>query len=260
MLTLLFLQSLVLALLSGFGIITTTPFAALALFAGVANSFETPTRQAFFVQLLDDRADLANAIALNSILMNGARLVGPSIGGFIIAAWDETTCFAINAASYLPALAALAGTKQVRATPPRAASHPLADLADGWRYAVITFIPIRRMLFLLATVSIAIGPHPPHAGDRGEDLRAGAAAAGSSSARSAWARSSPRALSRAAPVGAGPGEVDRHRLDPGRRRRGGFCFSRSVPRHMQSNQRQGIHARPDVLHAQTGDGAALIGL
>lgn len=157
-LSLLFLQSLLLALLSGFGIITTTQLAALALFAGVANSFETPTRQAFFVQLLDDRADLANAIALNSILMNGARLVGPSIGGFIIAAWDETTCFAINAASYLAVLAALAGTKQVRSSPPRAASHPLADLADGWRYAMGS-VPIRRMLFLLATVSIAIGPY-----------------------------------------------------------------------------------------------------
>jgi MFS family permease len=157
-LTLLFLQSLALALLSGLGIITTTQLAALALFAGVANSFETPTRQAFFVQLLDDRADLANAIALNSILMNGARLVGPSIGGFIIAAWDETTCFAINAASYLAVLAALAGTKTVRATPPREASHPLADLADGWRYAMGS-VPIRRMLFLLATVSVAIGPY-----------------------------------------------------------------------------------------------------
>jgi MFS family permease len=228
-LTLLFLQSLVLALLSGLGIITTTQLAALALFAGVANSFETPTRQAFFVQLLDDRADLANAIALNSILMNGARLVGPSIGGFIIAAWDETTCFAINAVSYLAVLAALAGTKQVRSTPPREASHPLADLADGWRYAMGS-VPIRRMLFLLATVSIAIGPYsslmPAIAvktfaqGPQLVGLFIGAVGLGAViSAVSLARRPSVRGLAKwiaISAIMAGAGAA-------------GFCFSRSVP-------------------------------
>lgn len=157
-LTLLFVQSLVLAILSGFGVITTTQLAALALFAGIANSFETPTRQSFFVQLLDDRADLPNAIALNSVLMNGARLAGPSIGGLVIAAWGETACFAINAASYLAVIGALRGVRAVRTAPPRAPTHVLADLRDGWRYAM-GYQPIRRMLFLLATVSIAIGPY-----------------------------------------------------------------------------------------------------
>jgi len=157
-LTLLFLQSSLLAVLSGLGAITMTQLAALALFAGIANSFETPTRQSFIVLLLDERADLANAIALNSILMNGARLVGPSIGGLVIAAWGETACFAINAASFLVVIGALLRTRTVRAPPPRAASHPLADLADGWRYAM-GFMPIRRMLLMLATLSITIGPY-----------------------------------------------------------------------------------------------------
>ena len=157
-LSLLFVQSLALAILSGLGALTMAQLAALALFAGVANSFETPTRQSFFVQLLDDRDDLPNAIALNSVLMNGARLVGPSIGGLVIAAWGETACFAINAASYLFVIAALGRTRTVRAVPARAATHPLADLADGWRYAM-GFLPIRRMLLLLATVSMTVGPY-----------------------------------------------------------------------------------------------------
>jgi MFS family permease len=157
-LTLLFLQSLVLAILSGFGVLTMAQLAGLALFAGIANSFETPTRQSFFVQLLDNRDDLPNAIALNSVLMNGARLVGPSIGGLVIAAWGETACFAINAATYLVVIAALRHARAVRPAPARAPSHPLADLADGWRYAM-GFLPIRRMLLLLATVSVTIGPY-----------------------------------------------------------------------------------------------------
>jgi MFS family permease len=151
-------QAALLALLSGLGVITMWQLAALGLFAGVCNSFETPTRQSFFVQLLEDREDLPNAIALNSVLMNGARLVGPSLGGFIIAAAGETACFALNAVSYLAVLGALLRIKTVRNPAARGASHPLADLAAGWRYAM-GHVPIRRMLVLLSTVSVSIGPY-----------------------------------------------------------------------------------------------------
>jgi len=157
-LTLMGLQALALTLLSGFGLITPTLLATLALVGGLANSFETPTRQAFFAQILDNRDDLPNAIALNSILMNGARFVGPSLGGIAIAAAGETFCFAVNAVSYLAVLAALRGTRTVHKPPVRGETHALADLADGWRYAM-GFFPIRRMLLVLATVSITIGPY-----------------------------------------------------------------------------------------------------
>ena len=157
-LTLMGLQALALALLSGLGLVTMPILAALALFGGLCNSFETPTRQSFFVQILDRREDLPNAIALNSILMNGARFVGPSIGGLLIAAAGETFCFSVNAVSYLAVLVALRGTRTVHAPPPRGETHALADLADGWRYAM-GFFPIRRMLLVLATVSITIGPY-----------------------------------------------------------------------------------------------------
>ena len=156
-LALLALQSVALAVLTGLDLITMPLLAVLVLLAGVFNTFETPTRQSIFVQLLEDRADLPNAIALNSMLMNGTRLIGPSIGGLLIAAFDETVCFALNAVSYLAVLGALFAVR-VRRGPARNPSHPLADLAEGWRYAMGT-LPIRRMLFTLAAVSFAISPY-----------------------------------------------------------------------------------------------------
>jgi MFS family permease len=150
-------QSLILAVLSGLHLINQWQLAGLALFAGICNAFETPTRQSIFVQLLDKREDLPNAIAMNSMLMNGTRLIGPSIGGVLIVAFGETLCFALNAVSYLAVLWALGG---VSIQPPaaRKPSHPLTDLADGWRYAM-GMLPVRRMLFTLAAVSFSISPY-----------------------------------------------------------------------------------------------------
>jgi MFS family permease len=156
-LSLMAIQSAVLAVLSGLGIITMPQLAALALFAGICSAFETPTRQSIFVQLLDRREDLANAIALNSMLMNGTRLIGPSIGGLLIAAFDETVCFALNSLSYLAVLFALLHLR-VNPRPQRTPSHPLADLAEGWRYAM-GMLPVRRLLFTLAAVSFSISPY-----------------------------------------------------------------------------------------------------
>ena len=157
-LALLAVQSLTLAVLSGLKLITMPQLAVLALFSGLCNAFETPTRQAFFVQILDRREDLPNAIALNSILMNGTRLLGPSIGGLLIALTDETVCFALNAISYAAVLAALYRVRVTHARVPRPPSHPLADLAEGWRYAM-GLLPVRRMLFTLGAVSVSISPY-----------------------------------------------------------------------------------------------------
>jgi MFS family permease len=156
-LSLMALQSTVLAVLSGMHIITMAQLAVLALFAGVCNSFETPTRQSIFVQLIDKREDLPNAIALNSMLMNGTRLIGPSIGGLLIAAFSETVCFGVNAVSYIAVVFALMSLK-ANPRPARAPSHPLHDLAEGWRYAM-GHLPIRRMLFTLAAVSFSVSPY-----------------------------------------------------------------------------------------------------
>jgi MFS family permease len=155
---LLMTQAVALALLTAFDAMSPPLLAGLALFAGLCNAFETPTRQSIFVQLLEDREDLPNAIALNSMMMNGTRLVGPSIGGLLIASFGETACFAINAVSYVFVLWALLTTTIVHRRTRREPTHPLADLAEGWRYAM-GFMPVRRMLFLLAAVSASISPY-----------------------------------------------------------------------------------------------------
>lgn len=152
------LQSTLLALLTGLGLITPFWLGVLALAAGTANAFETPTRQAFYVQLIGNREDLPNAIALNSILMNGARLVGPSLGGLIIAVSNETVCFSLNALSFLVVLRALARIRPFPPRAPRSGQRLREDLSEGWRYAM-GFLPVRRLLLMLAVVSITIGPY-----------------------------------------------------------------------------------------------------
>jgi MFS family permease len=156
-LSLLALQSTILAVLSGLHLITMPQLAALALFGGICNAFETPTRQSIFIQLLDRREDLPNAIAMNSMLMNGTRLIGPSIGGVLIAAFSETVCFALNAVSYAAVVGALMYLR-ANPRPKRAHTHPLHDLKEGWRYAM-GLLPVRRMLFTLAAVSFSISPY-----------------------------------------------------------------------------------------------------
>ena len=80
---------------------------ALSLFQGLINAFDMPARQAFVVEMVEKREDLPNAIALNSSMVNAARLLGPSIGGVIIAAVGEGWCFALDAVSYLAVIASL---------------------------------------------------------------------------------------------------------------------------------------------------------
>jgi len=156
-LTLLALQATALAVLTGLHLMTMPLLAGLALFAGICNSFEQPMRQSIFIELLDRREDLPNAIALNSMLMNGTRLVGPSIGGLLIAAFGEFVCFSINAVSYFAVLSALF-LVHLAPRAPRPPSHPASDLREGWRY-VMGILPVRRLLFTLSAVSFSISPY-----------------------------------------------------------------------------------------------------
>src|SRR5208283_1922991 len=79
----------------------------LSLLLGAVNAFDIPVRQSFTVDMLNDREDLSNAIALNSSMVNAARLVGPSVGGILIALFGEGTCFLFNALSYIAVLFSL---------------------------------------------------------------------------------------------------------------------------------------------------------
>ena len=153
------LQSLALAVLALAGIITVAEVLVLQVFQGVINAFDTPARQAFVVSMIEDRADLGNAIALNSSMVNASRILGPSIGGVLIAAVGEGWCFLLDAVSYLAVIASL---RAMHVVPTAAAGRPATrvweELRTGFRY-VSGFVPIRTVLLLLALVSMMGMPY-----------------------------------------------------------------------------------------------------
>jgi MFS family permease len=146
------LQSLALAVPTLLGIITVHEVLALQLVQGVINAFDTPARQAFVVHMIEEREDLSNAIALNSMMVNASRIVGPSIGGVIIAAVGEGWCFMIDAVSYVAVIASLLLMRGVKQGASRRGSGMLDELRHGFRY-VWQFTPVRASLLLLALVS-----------------------------------------------------------------------------------------------------------
>jgi MFS family permease len=119
---------------------------------GVINAFDTPARQAFVVTMIDDRADLPNAIALNSSMVNGSRIIGPSIGGALIAAVGEGWCFLLDALSYVAVIGSLLAMRVPAETRQRAGTRLRDELGAGFRY-VTGSVPIRTLLLLLAFVS-----------------------------------------------------------------------------------------------------------
>lgn len=146
-------QSFALAGLALAGIITIREVIWLGLAQGVINAFDMPARQAFVIQMVEDRADLGNAIALNSSMVNAARLLGPSIAGVVIAAVGESYCFLIDGFSYLAVIASLLAMRIPSAQPRKAQKAILQELDEGWNY-VTKFVPIRSILLLLALVSL----------------------------------------------------------------------------------------------------------
>ena len=152
------LQSLALALLVFSHHITVAWILVLQVAQGIINTFDTPARQAFVVEMVEDRADLPNAIALNSSMVNASRIIGPSIGGVVIAAVGEGWCFMADAISYLAVIASLlVMTVRRRERPPRTTSAR-EELIDGFRY-VSRFLPVRSALTLLALVSLLGMPY-----------------------------------------------------------------------------------------------------
>lgn len=151
--TLCLVQALLLAGLTLSGTISPAAIIVLSAFLGIINALDMPVRQAFVVEMLADPADLGNAIALNSLLVNGARLVGPALAGVLIAALGEGLCFLLNGISYIAVIAALLAMR-VPVRPARGAIRPIvAELAEGFRYA-LGFPPIRDVLGLLAVSSL----------------------------------------------------------------------------------------------------------
>ncbi len=152
------LQSLALALLVFSGTITVAYILALQVFQGIINAFDTPARQAFVVQMVEDRADLPNAIALNSSMVNGSRIIGPSIGGIIIAAVGEGWCFLLDAISYLAVIASLLAMRVAPRPLPARDTRLRDEMRVGFEY-VSRFAPVRSALLLLSLVSILGMPY-----------------------------------------------------------------------------------------------------
>jgi MFS family permease len=151
-------QSLLLAALALTGTIDIWQIIALMLLQGVVNALDMPARQAFLVEMVDQREDLANAIALNSSMVNAARLIGPSIAGLIIAAVGEGYCFLIDGISYLAVIASLMAMRVSKKPRHPANRNALAEMREGWRY-VSRSLPIRSILLLLALVSLLGMPY-----------------------------------------------------------------------------------------------------
>jgi len=167
--TLMMCQSFSLAFLTLTGRMTIGWLAGLMAFEGVVNSFDMPCRQAFVVEMVTEKADLGNAIALNSSMVNMARLVGPTVGALIIAAAGEGFCFLVDGFSFMAVIAALlAMTVVPSAGTKRRVKAAGEELREGVRYA-FGFVPIRRIICLLALVCLVGGPYmvlvPIFAGD-----------------------------------------------------------------------------------------------
>ena len=131
----------------------------LSLILGVVNALDIPIRQSFVVEMVEHREDLGNAIALNSSMVNGARLIGPSIAGLLVASVGEGICFLLNAISYLAVIVALAAMRIPHGSRhPHPRRHILHELHEGFTYAY-EFGPIRSILLLVALVSLVGMPY-----------------------------------------------------------------------------------------------------
>ncbi len=146
-------QSLALAALTLSGHVTMPWVLFLTLMQGLINTFETPARQSFVIQMVEDRADLSNAIALNSSIVNAGRLVGPAIAGLVIAAYGEGFCFLIDGLSYIAVVYSLLAMKNLRPGMRNPPKHVWKELAEGWHY-IVGSAAIHWILLMLGLVSL----------------------------------------------------------------------------------------------------------
>jgi MFS family permease len=154
------IQSLLLAVLTLTHHINITEVLVLSGFQGCINAFDMPARQSFLMEMVEDRDDLSNAIAINSSMVNLARLIGPSLAGLLIAVTSEGWCFLIDGISYIAVIASLLmmrlpqiDSAKLAEAANRAGATLLTQLKEGWDF-VRTFAPIRTILLLFSLVSL----------------------------------------------------------------------------------------------------------
>jgi MFS family permease len=151
--TLAMAQSLALAWLTLSHRINIAEVLVLSATQGIINAFDMPARQSFMIRMIEDRADLSNAIAINSSMVNTARLVGPSLAGLLIAATNEGWCFLVDGVSYIAVIASLLMMRIQHEQLEHAGTTMVEQLRQGWDYVVLS-LPIRSILLLFALISL----------------------------------------------------------------------------------------------------------
>ena len=206
------IQSLALAWLTLTHRINIAEVLVLSAMQGTINAFDMPGRQSFMVKMVEDRADLSNAIAINSSMVNVARLIGPSLAGLVIAATNEGWCFLIDGVSYIAVIASLLMMRVASTAEAHSGASMVAQLREGWTY-VSGSVPIRVILSLFALLSLMGWPfivlmpvfaaQVLHGGPHTLGFLMGAVGVGSlTSALSLVMRRSVKGLSRRIPVAA----------------------------------------------------------
>ncbi len=146
-------QSLALAWLTLSHRVNITEILILSAFQGVINAVDMPGRQSFMIRMVEDRADLSNAIAINSSMVNVARLIGPSLAGMLIAVTNEGWCFLIDGVSYIAVIISLLMMRITHEQMQQAGVTMLQQLRQGWVY-VAESVPIRSILLLFGLLSL----------------------------------------------------------------------------------------------------------
>jgi MFS family permease len=155
--TIMMVLAFALAALTLGGIVREWQIFVLASLLGVVNAFDIPTRQAFLAETVS-RDNIVNAIALNSSMLNGARIVGPAIAGIVVAAFGEGWCFLLNAVSYLAVIGALLMMHVEQVPHPGAHVSAWESIIEGFVYSWNTE-PVRALLLLLGLVSLMGMPY-----------------------------------------------------------------------------------------------------
>jgi len=151
-------QALLLSLLTLMGWIQPLHVILLGIALGVVYAFDMPARQALVHELVDNE-DLANAVALNSSMINAARIVGPAFAGLVVAKYGEGVCFMINALSYIAVIVALLMMRFADLPPRQATTKSIGrSLVEGYRYSLTT-TPIRDLLILLGVIGLMGMPY-----------------------------------------------------------------------------------------------------
>jgi MFS family permease len=147
------LQASVLAWLCLAGVVQIWEIIVLSVILGCINAFDVPARHSFVIDMVEKKEDLGNGIALNSLMFNGARLIGPSIAGIMLASTSEGICFLINAISYIFVIISLLMMRLHLKEIQKKEREILFELTEGFRYA-FGFAPIKHLLILLSISSL----------------------------------------------------------------------------------------------------------